>query len=401
MGGGQLILLTKGEQDLYLTKKPDINFFQSIYYQYENFSSDVYKLNLNSIPEFGNKSYVKIPKYGHLLSKIYLHLKVPPLVKKDGTYACWVDSLGYAIFESPIELQINGIVVERLFPTCLDIRNELNLTNKRLGFNEMILKSDMYRDNLHNATDTVDLMIPLDFYFTKQYSMSFPLFAIQTDDIQINFNFREFNKLINYDGILPPDNVSMLEANIYTEYIFLEDSVLEQFTKEKHTYIIEQMVYNGDEVIPANKTIFNTTLNFANPCKELLFTCIDISNINNNNYFNYSRRSDSKNIIKEINLTLDNKLRFNDFFPEFIYRQFFPNNLHSRIPDKYVYCLPFSLTPDDSEQPSGSINLGKFDEVTLNLRLMHGNPECQLHVYSMAYNVLTIENGEIIFQWMN
>ena len=66
-----------------------------------------------------------IPKRGHLLSKLHLHISLPILEKTDGKYACWSDTLGYGIFDGPIELQIGGVVVDRLYPQFLDAWDEL------------------------------------------------------------------------------------------------------------------------------------------------------------------------------------------------------------------------------------------------------------------------------------
>jgi len=399
MGSGSILqLMARGIQDVYLTKNPDINFFRYHYFRHVNFANDIYKLHLNTAALFNTKTQIIIPKKGHLLSKLNLHLKLPKLVKQDGSYICWSDTLGYAIFNSPIELLIGGVIVDRIYPVGLDILDELCKSND--GYNRMILKSDNYISNIYNAENEVNLMIPLDFWFTKDYSYALPLLSMTNQDIQINFSFADFSDVINFDGDSNPLRVEILESNVYAEYIMLDDIILDQFQKQTHQYIIPQMVYNGDDIIPSNQSIFSTKLNFQNPCKELLFCCVDINSINNNNYFNYSRYSDQLPLISHATLLLDGKHRYDDYMSENVFRDLFPNIVHSIVPSKYLYIMPFSLKPEES-QPSGSINLGRFDEVLLSLKMTPNNPSCKLYVFGILYNVLIIENGIAKFEWLN
>jgi hypothetical protein len=264
----------------------------------------------------------------------------------------------------------------------------------------MILKSDIYRSGMRNAEKDVDLMIPLDFWFTKSYSMALPLLSMTNQDIQINFSFADFSQLINYDGITAPNRKDIIESNLYAEYIMLDDVILDHFQSQKHQYIIQQMVYNGDDIIPPNQNIFSTKLNFVNPCKELLFCCVDETSASNNNYFNYSRYSDEESLIQQASLLLDGKHRYDDFLPEFIFRDFFPNIVHSVIPSKYLYTMPFALKPED-DQPTGSLNMGRFDEILLTLKMRSNNPTCKLYIFGIMYNIVTIENGGLSFEFLN
>ena len=400
MAGGILSLQAVGIQDTYLTSNPEINVFKYKVYRYVNFATETQKLHLNDLATFGRKTSVIVPKKGHLLSKLYLHLKLPRLVKRDGSYVCWADALGYSIFSHPIELEIGGVVVDKLFPVCMDMRDELTSSTKKLGMDKMVLKSDTYRSNYYNAIKSSDMMIPLDFWFTKEYSSALPLLSMNNQEIKLNFQLKDFEDVINYDGILGAAPVSVLDSNVFAEYIFLDDIILDKFQKQKHMYIIEQTVYHGDENIPQGQSIFNTKINFLNPCKELLIACVDKNNFDNNNYFNYSRRSDGEPLVQELNLLLDGRSRFDDYLPEFIFREYFPNNVHSVIPTKHMYSIPFCTKPEES-QPTGSINLSRFDDVMLSLKMNSANPECQVHIYGIMHNVVRIENGTLVFEWIN
>jgi hypothetical protein len=391
-----------GEQDVFFTTQPESSVFQYVYYKYINFSQDLVSKPLNNLASFGTSTYVIVDKKGHLLSKMYLSLTLPALQKVDGTYVSWTDTIGYAIFDGPIELQIGGIVVDRLYPHCLDMLNELTVSTNKRGLDRMILKSDVSVSSKHNADQSSTLLIPLNFWFTTDYSLALPLLSMNWQDIQINFSFKPFNEIINYDGIIGANFVDIIDSALLTEYIFLDDTVLEEFQSKEHLYVIEQQVYNGDEYIKAGISNFMSKLNFINPCKELLFACVDSNNIQNNNYFDYGKSQNQTSFINQIALLLDGKQRFNqNYLPECVFRELFPNNVHSVVPDKYIYTIPFALKPEFYGQPSGSLNLCRFDEVNLALKMNPGNNECQIYIFGIIHNIVRIANGELSFMWMN
>lgn len=390
-----LQLQSIGMQDAYLSYKPEINLFKYSYYRYANFATEIVKLPLNEVATFNKKTSCDIPKKGHLLSKLFLHLKIPRLDRMSGTYLSWCDALGYAIFQDPIELEIGGVVVDRVYPRFLDMWDEFVNADTQLGKYLMVLKSDNYRSTLYNAKKEIDLMIPLDFWFTKQYSSALPLLSMYNQDIRVNFKFNDFSKVVNYDGN-DPSSVPIIDSNIIVEYVFLDDSIVDAFQKQKHQFIVEQIQYNGDEIIPANIGVHNTTLKFNHPVKELFFAAAQKSNIDSNNYFVYSD-SDDNPLITEAALLLDGKKRF-EYLPEVIYRSTFPAQVHSSIPMKHIYCMPFSLHPEDN-QPTGSLNMSTFNDVVMSLKMQPNNVDCYLYVYAINYNIVTIENGTLTIEF--
>lgn len=401
MGCAILQLQATGIQDVYLTSTPEMNIFQYVHYRYVNFANELQQLHLNTTASFGGSSHVIIPKNGHLLSKMYLHIELPELIPAEvDKYASWSDTIGYSIFSGPVELVIGGVVIDRIYPVGLDMMDELY--NDSIGHNHMILKGDLYRSSIHNADKRVNLMIPLDFWFTKHYSLALPILSMVNQEIKLNFSFNTFNSVINYNSSTPPAPVQILSSNLYIEYLYLDDVILKIFQEQKHQYVITQMVYNGDDIIPENQPIFNTRLNFVNPCQELYFACVDQNNIDNNNYFNYSRSSDEEPLISQIKLLLDGKNRYGiNYLPEFIFREFFAHRIHNIIPTKHMYIMPFAIKPDDPTQMTGSINLGRFDEVLLSLQMTANNPACKLYVFGNLINIVTIENGVLSLEFMN
>ena len=399
MKGSILQLQTKGKENLYLTVNPQINFFKGVHYRYINFSTDIIQLNLTELATFGRSTSCIIEKKGHLLSKLYLQLSLPPLQTINGTYLSWADTIGYCIFSDAIELLIDGVIIDRLYPVFLDSWDEVSLNeSKRVGRNLMILKSDIFRSNIYNATEPITLMIPLEFWFTKDYSLALPLMSLYTDDIRIQFTLRPFLECVNYDGTLLPSvtEVAIMDANIFAEYIWLDNDFIVNFQKEEHKYIIQQCEYHGDEIINSQYTNYATRLKFSNPSKELFINFVSVNNYMTNNYFNYSNMNGSS-FISNISMYLNGIARF-DNIPEIYFRTVFPDSVHTCIPNKYIYCIPFCLNPENI-QPSGCLSMSQFDDITLNFKLLSGNPDLYLYIYSVIYNILTIKNGKMFFEY--
>lgn len=392
-----LQLQSIGIQDVYLSREPQINIFKYTYYRYANFATEIVQLPLNEVATFGKRAVCPIEKRGHLLSKLYLHIKLPQLNKVDGEYLAWTNSIGHAIFSEPIELEINGVIVDKLYPQFLDIWDEFSNSSKQMGRNLMLGKSDVFVSNYYNAQKPLDLVIPLEFWFTKNYSSALPLLSMPHQNIQVNFKFRNFNQLINYDGTAPSNSdYFILDSMVYAEYVYIDDVILEKFQSQKHMYVIEQAQFHGDEMIPNGTSIYNTTLKFNHAIKELFFCCVEKDNVTNNNYFVYSD-SDDNPIISSAALLLEGKKRL-EYLPEIFYRTIYPDSVHSVIPLKYVYCIPFSIRPEDN-QPTGSINMSRFNDIVLSLKINQPNQDCYLYVYAINYNILTIENGNFTLEF--
>lgn len=398
MTGTLLQLQGQGSQDVYLTKDPQINIFKYSYFRYVNFATETVKLELNESIDFNKKMTCNILKKGHLLSKLYLHVKLPPLIKNGGTYACWTDTLGYAIFRDTIDLEIGGVVVDKLYPQFMNMWDEVSNHSKSYGKNLMLSKNDLYSSGKRNASKPVDLIIPLDFWFCKQYSSALPILSMNRQDIKLTFKFKEFSELINYDGLEPESISSILNASIIAEYVYLDDIILDTFQNQPHMYIIEQVQTNDEELIAASSTVHNSYLKFNNTIKEFVFACVEKNSIDTNNYFAYSNTEDDTALIDEISLLLDGRRKY-EFLPEVYFRTVTADAAHSVIPIKYIYFMPFSIRPEEN-QPFGSLNASRFNDIILSLKLQKDNPDILLYTFALSYNIIKVENGFLTMEFV-
>ena len=395
MAAAILQLQGVGEQDKSLTSNPQINLFKQSQYRYVNFSTEVTRLSLQGVADFGKGTSCTIPKRGHLLSKLYMRVSLPQLDKTSGTYLAWSDAIGHSIFDGGIELEIGGVVVETVYPQFEDIHQTFNVLDNDQGRNLMINKSDNYLSTRFNATVPVDVIVPLNFWFSKDYTHSLPVICLTSQDVKVKFKYRAFQDCVHYDGAEPvPYSVSATE--IFAEYINLDSSVLDSFVKETHTFIISQVKSHGLERISAGTQVFSTQLHFKNPCKELFFACVEEESVLTNGYFNYSNVHTRGPLVSEIGLFIDNVPRF-DYMPE-NFNRFAYSSMYKSVPVKHVYTIPFGLRTGTT-QPTGTINMSMFDNVTLSLKMAPDNPECFLNLYAVTLNKLVIRDGSLTLEW--
>jgi hypothetical protein len=79
MTGGLLQLITSGEQDRYLTTKPEITFFRKVYKRYTNFSLDFKEIASNQQVEYNEEISFNVENLGDGLHQCYIKITLPTL----------------------------------------------------------------------------------------------------------------------------------------------------------------------------------------------------------------------------------------------------------------------------------------------------------------------------------
>lgn len=292
-----------------------------------------------------------------------------------------------------IELEINGISFEKIYGYYLDMYDELTVSDTDYGRRNMILKSDSYFATRYNAGKNVELIVPLSFWFTKQPNLALPLHLFtKTTTIKVNIKFKKFEELIHYDGITSPDPVSITNVEMFGEFIYLDEEVLNTFPADTAPkYVISQVQSHDREMIGGGADNYVSELKFNHPVSELVFAFSEKDSQDNNDLFNYSDRTNEGPLIDSLGLTLDGHERFT-MLPESYYRLAFPRTVHSFVPTKYVYCIPFSNRPEYN-QPTGSLNFSRFDSVNLKVVRKQIGKILYLYLYAINYNVMTVQDG--------
>lgn len=202
-----------------------------------------------------------------------------------------------------------------------------------------------------------------------------------------------------------PASLTLKDAYLLVEYIFLDDDERVRFAQAKHEYLIEQLLFNGEKTVDGINQSFS--VGFTKPCKEMVWiTQLTLAqNTRINDLFNYtdSLITDNtqniisytgNNIIKQEAILFNGQervtLRDSDYFTNV---QVYQN--HSRASAQPVNVYSFALHPE-KHQPSCTANLSRIDNILLRVV---NNPDidfrntAKLRMYGVTYNVLRIVHG--------
>jgi hypothetical protein len=418
MPGGLIQLIAIGAQDAYLTNKPEITFFKTVYRRHTNFAIETVEDVFMNGTGFDKLITCEIQRKGDLLSNVCLRIELPSLntnenIEKNNGFFSWVNSIGHAIIDY-VELEIGGRVIDKQYGEWMEIWSEFSQSSeKRLGYNEMIGKTENFRCQF---TNPLSLYIPLNFWFCKNVGLALPLIALQYHNVKINIKFKEFNKCWVSKLCTPdnekPINIDKLRASLLLDYVFLDLKERKRFAQQSHIYLIEQTQYNGNIEFPKANSIINIPLNFNHPIKEIFWVIqrhdvIDNNEKNNmwkngNDTFNYSNFKNNNSYILETFDTMCLLINGQQRFPELpskYFRLLQSYYHHTRIPSNYIYCYSFAIKPEEY-QPTGTCNFSRLDNVTL--RIIKNKPyvvkeveqsDYSVRIYCNNYNVLMITGG--------
>ena len=192
MGGALMELVAKGSQDIFLTGNPSVTYFRSVYKRHTNFSHESVIQSFQGQLDFGKKIECVISRSGDLLSSVILEIDLPKIVGKRGKDIRWVNAIGHHIIKEA-ELQIGGQPIDKQYGEWLEIWSELTLDeSKKQGYNNMVGKDIQ-------ITDEKTLIIPLQFWFCRNYGLALPLVALQYHEVRVIITLAPFSECWNYE----------------------------------------------------------------------------------------------------------------------------------------------------------------------------------------------------------
>lgn len=392
-----------GLEDYHLSDNPKTNFIKPNFERNYNYSKKHLEINPNENIKFGKTFYFEIPKQGHFIHNIFFHFRLPKLEKVDGTYASWTNNIAYALVKN-VSLEIGGVEVDSFNGTFLDIEDELNnVIGATSGIDLLTGKFVILQSLIENATKEREYILPLKFWFNKDISNSLPVSLLKYQNMKIKIEIRNFEDCITYDGNIPPNKSELLDGYLSCEYINLEKEVFDEFknlTKKKEglNYVVEQTSMLKVDVIPPNISNFKTDLNFSHPVKDLKWVIIEKDSIENNDWFNYSKRDDNTAPMVKAKISIDGVDQTPDYTNEIFFRLLEPKKYYNNIPQKYINVYSFSRKPNELDY-SGSLNFSCITNGVLHLKMSENNKESFLYVFAKNYNIFNISNGQGIMKY--
>jgi hypothetical protein len=278
----------------------------------------------------------------------------------------------------------------------LQIWNELTQTSeKEAGYNEMIGNVAALTNYTSSAVDEVKpattLYIPLQFWFCRNPGLALPLIALQYHEVKFNITFRAAADCFETDDPAIT-SVSLSNASLYIDYIYLDTDERRQFAQVQHEYLIEQLQYTGAESF-SNASV-KSKLALNHPCKELVWVIAHSARETAKAWTTYTVNSTGASPVVDAKLQLNGHDRFSTRKGSY-FNLVQPYQHHTRIPSDGIYVYSFALNPEQ-HQPSGTVNMSRIDNATLMMTLNSGlfsGATAKLRLYAVNYNVLRIMAG--------
>jgi hypothetical protein len=462
MGGGLLQLVAYGAQDVYLTGNPQITFFKVVYRRHTNFAIEAIQQTPTGSNSLGSRASFQITRNGDLIHRVYFNGKIKNNnTAGDSNNVALVPNFGQKLLKT-VELEIGGQRIDKHYSEWLYIWNELSLpAGKRSGYNTMVGANKANLCTKLGGQKEYELYVPLEFWFCRNVGLALPLIALQYHEVKINIEYesaanlvdtndanlcededasiaslgagdaactngnkRSDNYKVNFGLEANPadpnapgttkfadnSNVSLHDANLWVDYIFLDTDERRRFAQLSHEYLIEQLQFTGTDTMTQSASadsMKQIRLNFNHPCKELVWAVKSNDNSSKeqypfwNNFSTAQSENDevagandynnSKNPTWQAKIMLNGNDRFatrkGDYFSLVQ-----PYQHHENTPDenhKGINVYSFALKPEE-HQPSGTLNMSRIDTAVLSLSSRVAGT---IYVYAVNYNVLRILSG--------
>jgi hypothetical protein len=339
MAGGLMQLVSQGQANIILNGNPSKTFFKATYAKYTNFGMQHFRVDYEGSKTLQLTSEstftFKIPRYGDLLMDTFVSVDLPniwsPIAppvynEMSNDYSDW------EAYQFKWIKNIGTIMIKNISITCGNqtlqeysgnylysmVERDFSDTKKNLyykmtgnvielndpanyGSNNGNYPNAFYNTSSLGPAPSIvgrTLLIPLGAWFTLKPQQSFPLVALQYNELRVNITFRPINELflirdvydtinnypyvapnfnLNYmqmyyflqpppEEIITPDSYvdmrSVWDPNIYLSctYCFLSNDESKVFASNEQKYLINQInEYSFYNVTGSNKVELNTT----------------------------------------------------------------------------------------------------------------------------------------------
>lgn len=465
MGGGLLQLIAVGQIDEYLSINPELSFYQYVYKKHTNFAMESKQLTFQKNPVLEpttrtNTYECIISRYGDLLSELYFCFTLPDIYSSDVYKFRWIKNAA-SFFIKKASIYIDGTLIDQTTGEWMNIWNELTLPSSdtrydsmfgnvsemldpKLPYSRVTLYNNKFTYNFYPSRSKFldnepsiksrNVIIPLNFWFTKNPSLALPLLRLQFNIISIKIETetseylyqvwsQDLNNYISpiYYNQLYNTNINIntftkqfsilpyIEAN----YVFLADEERNTlFLRPKLTYMVEQLTINSTHAISSTSTAnYNINVIVNNPTKEIIWTLRRDDYLKFNEFNNYSADipESTNGILEKAIIKFNSNNRIEEKQAEY-FNMIQPYQHHTKIPKQGIYCYSFALYPE-KEFISGYYNAALVKtNLLINIKENYNNNEINsrlinigkqpytfnylANVYSVNYNIFEIVGSQ-------
>jgi hypothetical protein len=437
MGGGLMQLVAYGAQDIYLTGKPQITFFKSVYRRHTNFAVESIQQDVLGTPQFGTQISLTISRQADLLKKIWIEYSPYDILSGVPTGLLGYPgvtvaaNMGHALIES-VEIEIGGQTIDKHYGKWLTIWNyltEVNPTGEQGAIDNFATGPGEYSNNTSfspsgtgdnavtevypratkynrmaythraqvgvttNAGAAQLAWIPLQFWFCRNPGLAIPLVALQYHEIKFHVNIAQLAQVTTMSATQITGREFSRFA-IYADYVYLDTTERRQFAQNAHEYLIDQIQ------IQESISAVNIKLAFNHPVKELIWAPIPlpVGGTTRNNVIpgggspNRGFTQSTYQIPNLYKIVLNGTDRFSARdITYFTRNQVWESHtgFGSIIYPDSIAVYSFALRPEE-HQPSGTCNFSRIDSAQLVRTLNY--PDL-IDLYAINFNVLRINSG--------
>ena len=385
MGGGLMQLVAYGAQDIYLTGNPQITFFKVVYRRHTNFSVESIEQTFNGSPDFGKKVTVTVSRNGDLITNVYLQATLPAVTAGSSSFT-WSAEAGHALIKS-VEVEIGGERIDKQYSDWLSIWQQLTqAASTATVYKKMIgdvapVTTEITTTNTGSA---YTVYVPLQFWFNRNPGLALPLIALQYHEVKFNIEFAAAADCADVGS--GASGVTLGDTSLYVAYVYLDTDERRRFAQTSHEYLIEQLQFTGDESLSGTNN--KVKLNFNHPVKFLVWV---VKASGAANFVYNDGASPAINNVATSKLQLNGHDRFSERSGDY-FNWVHPYQCFGASPAAGINVYSFALKPAE-HQPSGTANMSRIDNATLNITLRSTLTAGTAKVYAVNYNVLRIMSG--------
>lgn len=390
MSGGLVQLVATGDQDRWLTGKPEVSFYRSSFRRYTHFANSVERQLIQGTPQAGGISTVRFEKKGDLITYAYFTARDPK--------GAMVHAPDWSKVIDRVELMIGGQVIDTqdfTYMTAIEPVTGAQTFNQRL----IQFGSDVA------PTNKINCFFPLKFFFNKDWSSALPLIALQFHDVELRITWAaELNDAPTAGPLggavgaylgSGTTKYSDLTYTLWTNFVYLDQGERDHFAKSEMDMIMTQV-----QRVPIASTSMQE-LALAHPVKFIAFPCALYRGM-------YGVAGSTATTAEGYKLkTQVNGVDIGEFrhlphwvdIAQYYHTQYgyMPAVRTTTMDSAQVAIIPFCL--DTSKlQPTGTLNFSRIDTYRMitSTALANGIKDLAggaAYMYAVNYNVLRVKNG--------
>ena len=401
----------------------DIRFlFKNFVKNNTNLSDNEFRQKLHAL--INNSIYQQMQEFYMVAYKSYLSAEQTYKSILNNTYNerynfAWVEEIGNAIIDY-VEIKIGSQIIDRQTGEWLIIFNKLNGSEaQRLNYNKMVGNVDELITFDDSVKNSYQLLIPFQFWFCRHAGQAIPLVALQYHDVSFTIKLKDLADVcyVENDPILGPManiqskyDINLINAQLYIEYIFLDQDEYRRFAQSSHEYLIEVTQFQSYDNIAGD--FFSASLNFKHPTKYIVwfaqpnFYRGNPTGHNKCQWNNFGTHIDkSGQTLESTYIRLNNYNRFDKNIDITYYNYIQPYLYFPHSPDDGLYVYSFAIIPTE-QQPSAALNLSCIDDFSIiskftnslvdlvnNTKIDAVDQTIYMAVYAVSYNILRFFGG--------